>query len=89
MKHITAPFTPEQVEALNFYQTSGVGHPFTCGGNRTDEKHLDGEGILVAEESGWKCPFCDYTQDWAHEFMADKKAVEDMKDDLKSQGFIL
>ena len=27
---ITAPFTPEQVKALNYYQASGVFHPFTC-----------------------------------------------------------
>jgi hypothetical protein len=28
------PWTPEQVESLNEYQRSGVGHPFTCGGCR-------------------------------------------------------
>lgn len=62
-------FTPEEVESLNAYQESGVFHPFTCGGDRTDEKHLDGEGVLVASEDGWHCSFCEYTQLWAHEWM--------------------
>jgi hypothetical protein len=34
------------------------------------DKHLDGEGVLVATPECWVCPYCDYTQDWAHEFMA-------------------
>ena len=62
-------FTPDEVNSLNEYQRAGVMHPFTCGGDRTDEKHLDGEGILVATEDGWNCPYCDYKQDWAHEFI--------------------
>lgn len=61
-------FTPEQVKSLNEYQQAGVMHPFTCGG---DAKHLDGEGILVATEDGWICPYCDYKQNWAHGFMMD------------------
>jgi hypothetical protein len=75
-KHIKSPFTDEQIEELNKYQHSGKFHPFTCGGNRTDEKHLDGEGILVATKQGWICPYCDYTQDWAHDFMTDKKVID-------------
>ncbi len=51
-------FTPEEVESLNSYQISGAFHPFTCGGDRTDKDHLDGEGLLVATEDGWLCPFC-------------------------------
>jgi hypothetical protein len=66
---IKAPWTPEQVTALNEFQESEFVHPFTCGGNNRDEKHLDGEGVLVATIYGWVCPFCDYEQDWAHEFM--------------------
>lgn len=66
---VVAKWTQEQIEALNRFQKSGSFHPFTCGGNRTDEKHLDGEGILVATEDGWICPYCDYRQDWAHDFM--------------------
>lgn len=65
-------FTPKQVESLNEYQKKGYMHPFTCGsGRRCDKDHLDGEGILVATEDGWICPFCDYTQNWAHGFMMD------------------
>ena len=38
-------------------------HPFTCGsGRRTDEYHLDGEGILMPTPTGWTCPYCDYRQ---------------------------
>ena len=65
---ISAPFTPEQVMALNRFQTSGEMHPFTCG--QRDE-HPEDPGILVAINHGWVCPAaCDYEQDWAHDFMA-------------------
>lgn len=57
--------TTESLRNLNAWQHSGFTHPYTCGsGNRTDNRHLDGEGILVAIESGWICPFCDYSQDF-------------------------
>jgi hypothetical protein len=70
MDKITAPWTEEQVKALNTYQQHRIMHPFTCGGdNRNLKTHPDGEGILVATKDGWICPFCDYTQDWAHDFM--------------------
>lgn len=64
---ITAPWTPEQVDALNAYQRLGYVHEFTC---PHGENHQD--RILVATASGWRCRWCDYTQDWAHDFMADK-----------------
>lgn len=65
-----APWTQEQVDALNRFQQRGDFHPFTCGsGRRTDECHADGEGVLLATTEGWVCPFCSYTQRWAHEFM--------------------
>lgn len=74
---ITAAFTSEQVQHLNEYQTHTAGglpafHPFTCG-NRSDGKHgTEGGdiGVLIATEDGWVCPHCDYTQKWAHGFMA-------------------
>lgn len=59
---IDAPFTPEQVVALNNYQTDGRFHEFTCG---VDSRHP----ALVATATGWVCPTCDYTQSWAHDFM--------------------
>ena len=69
MKIIQAPFTEEQVQAINQYQQEGQFHPFTCGsGKRTDENHKYGEGILVATTEGLKCPFCDYKQNWAYDF---------------------
>lgn len=68
MNQIKAPWSAEKVTALNLYQKSRRLHPYTCGFNRTDENHTDGEGILIATENGWICPFCDYKQDWANEF---------------------
>jgi hypothetical protein len=67
---IQAPWTDEQVAALNGYQRAGVMHPFTCG-YRDDHYAVD-PGILVAKPSGWFCPYkgCDYEQTWAHGFMA-------------------
>lgn len=62
-------FTPEEVASLNEYQQSGAFHPFTCGGDRTDAMHLDGQGILLATENGWVCPFCEYRQTWFHDWM--------------------
>lgn len=50
------------VDKLNSHQKRKDFHPFTCGKNHTDSNHLDGEGVLVATENGWICPFCDYTQ---------------------------
>lgn len=65
-----AKFTEEEIKSFNEYQLSGIFHPFTCGsGRRTDKDHLDGEGLLVLGEGGLRCPYCDYTQQWAHEFM--------------------
>jgi len=61
VSQIHAPFTPEQVRHLNEFQNAESVHPFTCkcGVN------------LVATEAGWICNECEYTQDWAHDFMAD------------------
>lgn len=74
-------FTPDQVEALARHQTNEGRsifeqmHPFTCG-NRGDGNHRNiyGDlGALVPTVRGWICPFCDYTQDWAHGFMMAKQ----------------
>mgnify|MGYP003494633469 FL=1 len=69
MTIITAPFTADQIKALNVYQTLGFTHQqYTCG-----RRTYSCEGILVAEASGWRCavPGCDYTQNWAHVLTAD------------------
>lgn len=65
-----APWTPEQVEALNRFQQSGRFHPFTC-----PTAHPEGRD-LVAAEDGWHCPRCPYTQDWAHAFQAARELPE-------------
>lgn len=68
-------FTPEQVQELERHQRERIYHPFTCA-NRGDGKHgdIDGDtGILVPTVRGWICRYCDYTQDWAHAFMAQPK----------------
>ena len=70
---IHAPFTPEQVAALNEYQEGGYMHPFTCGTDKCRE-------TLVATEAGWVCPACDYTQNWAHSFMGDPVVIQQFKD---------
>ena len=64
---VYAPFTAEQLASLNGYQASGVFHEFTCGNDDCPADHA----VLVAAEEGWHCPSCSYTQDWAHEAMAD------------------
>lgn len=62
---IFAPFTPEQVQALNVWQRLGHTHEYTCGVCRS---------TLIAETAGWRCetPGCTHTQDWAHTFAADQ-----------------
>ena len=67
MPEINAPWTPEQVAALNAFQRSGRMHPFTCSARHPMHQ------TLVAEPDGWVCPddACDYRQKWAHSFMAD------------------
>ncbi len=61
---IEAPFTDEQVAALNQFQCAGHMHPFTCPGNR-DCSDRD----LIATTDGWVCPCGAYKQSWAHKFM--------------------
>ena len=65
------------IRRLNAWQRASWIHPFTCGsGNRSDEHHLDGEGVLVATESGWICPYCDYSQ--AYREFEEKISVQDV-----------
>ena len=58
---VIAPFSPRQVNTLNEYQFFDRTHPFTC-----DKGH-----VLQATEEGWVCGQCEYTQNWAHEHIAD------------------
>lgn len=72
---VFAPFTDEQVTNLNEFQRSGFFHQFTC--PRDHPYWSRGHVLLVAYPSGWVCEIgiCDYTQDWAHSWMADGSAV--------------
>jgi len=70
MDKIRPPWNPKTVDALNRFQRIGTVHPFTCGNEH------EGDRDLVATKDGWICPNCDYTQDWAHEFMADEKVIQ-------------
>lgn len=66
-------FTPDEVVSLAGFQTGRRFHPFTCP-HRGDGQHRNvfGDlGALVPTVRGWICPFCDYTQVWAHSFMCE------------------
>ncbi len=67
MRHVKAPWTAEEVSALNRWQKRGDRHPFTCGGDSNGQRC---SATLVATPNGWVCPDrCGYTQDWCHGFM--------------------
>ena len=78
---ITAPFTDEQVDALNKYQQSGLFHPFTCCSPEKIKECTrasgESEGLLIATNEGWICPCGKYKQDWAHSFMTDSKYLSE------------
>lgn len=79
---MTKIFSPAEVVRLHQYQFGPWGHPldprahlpprmhpFTCP-NRHDHPEIGGDnGILIPTVRGWICQFCDYTQNWAHDFM--------------------
>lgn len=62
-ERIEAPFTDEQVDALNRWQETWSVHPFTCASDH------EGERVLVAHREGWRCPTCGNAQNWAHSMM--------------------
>ncbi len=65
---IFAPWTSEQVEALNLYQKSGTYHPFTSEQTGAD---------LIATKDGWaETEGGPVIQNWAHAFMADKDRIQ-------------
>ena len=73
-------WTPEQVKNLEEYQRSGAMHPFTCANRgKLDQPHFDNGidlGVLTPTIRGWICQCCDYTQNWAHDFMLNGEAVK-------------
>ncbi len=60
---VRAPWTSEQVDALNRWQRLGYVHEFTCNNDHP------GDRTLFATLNGWVCAHCDYRQDWAHAAM--------------------
>lgn len=68
---IHAPFSSEQVDALNKFQRLGYVHEFTC-----PNHHGDADRALFATVGGWRCPHCDYSQDWAHPAMLHTEPLE-------------
>lgn len=79
MEVVKAPWDHDQINHANTFQQAGVMHPFTCG---VDSSHP----LLVARRSGWRCPTCDYTQDWAFAGMLDGSIVEHMQKTLGILG---
>ena len=80
-------FTPDQVVNLDRFQRAGQYHPFTCA-NRGDGNHRDNGvdlGALVPTVRGWICPYCDYTQKWAHGFMSETRQAEEPFADLSKE----
>lgn len=77
---IKAPFTQEQVENINKYQTEGRFHPFTCmshkGCKRNEENNF---GELVASKDGLTCPCGNYKQDWVHDSMTKEQEPSSFK----------
>lgn len=65
-------FTKKEVAGLWKYQfgpweKGHFFHPYTCENrDRNHPKMAGDKGILVPTVRGWICPFCDYTQEWAH-----------------------
>lgn len=59
--HIIAPWDYETVDYLNKIQQNPYFHGYTCGNESRHE-------LLVATTDGWKCPNCEYTQNWAHDW---------------------
>ena len=66
MPDVRAPWSDGQVDSLNAYQACGAFHSFTCGNDACTDRDCP----LVATAAGW-VHRCGYTQDWAHDWMAD------------------
>lgn len=68
---VRAPWTAEQVAALNDWQKNDAVHPFTCANDHGTQEDRE----LVATTDGWICRHCDYRQDWAHRMMMEPPHV--------------
>jgi len=70
---VRPPFTEEQIKNLKKYQKREDRHPFTCRGQFCDRSKRSDEGILIPTVDGMVCPCGKYTQEWVHDFMAEKQ----------------
>lgn len=68
---IKAPWDGKEVDLLNRYQRLGYVHEFTC-----KQAHEGLDRTLYATTNGWRCPHCDYQQDWAHAAMLRTQPIE-------------
>ncbi len=88
MTKITAPFSSEQVDALNRWQHLGYVPEFNC-----EEAHEGLDRRLAATRHGWICPHCAYRQDWAHVGMLSKPEppfpAPDYRNVAAAQGTII
>jgi hypothetical protein len=75
-KKTFAPWTVSQAATMNAWQVSGLIHPFCC--KNTHRK----SNVLQAGTEGWYCPRCDYTQNWAHDFMVDRDELHRRREEL-------
>ncbi len=78
---IRPPWDLATVETLNSYQIDSGFHPFTCPASPHGRK---AKQFLLATSGGWICPDCDYTQDWAHAFMADPEVQRLRREELEN-----
>jgi hypothetical protein len=62
-----APWSDDQVGALNDWQRNKRFHPFTCPG---DYPGCAKRRELIATRDGWVCACGNYRQGWAHGLMA-------------------
>lgn len=79
---INAPFSEDQVEALNAWQEARLVTPYLC-----PKYHVGPDDrVLIATRKGWVCSdtACDYTQNWAHGFMAERSVLTVMKEASKN-----
>lgn len=65
-----APWTDEEVDNINHFQSSGVYHPFTC-----NCPHPVRNSRLIAYNDGLRCEHCGYRQAWVFGYMADGTAM--------------
>jgi len=54
---VKTPWSEGDVTKLIARQQNPTMHEHTCG---------DCPGVLIPTTNGWKCPDCDYKQDWCH-----------------------